>query len=757
LQQLLDYLYGKRLLLLLDNFEHLLDGSDLVGKILRGATGVAILATSRERLNLREEHLYPIQGLELPEEALLVEPSQESTVRYASVQLFLDGAGRTQPGFRLTPDNAGYVARLCRLVEGMPLGIELAASWADLLSLKEIGAEIQANLDFLETDMRDVPDRHRSIRAVFETSWERLSQDEREVFARLSVFRGGFTRKAAQEVAGASLRQLARLSNKSLLQYRKSRDRYLVHELLRQYAAERLASDLSDKNDVRGRHSAYYCEALAALEPDLKGAKQQEAVSLIRADDQNVRAAWYWAVEKDRVGQIGRTIASLGMFYLLSDRYEEGEVASKEAAEKLANVEGAEGRLVLARLLTWQGGFKGLLGRRDLAGQLLTRALKLLGHSDVTGLDVRADVAFAEYILGVIVKVSEFQEARDRFEKSLAICRELGDQWAMGLVLQALGNVIHSLGEYEEGRRLLEEGLAVRRAIGDKEGTAETLGGLAYNAYYTGRYEEAERLARESLAVFESLGHRSGIALGLSRLGIALFYLNKFEEAHAVLEEALATYRELGERSVPPRAVVRVAMADVNLGRYDEGRAIAHEGLALAREAGEDYLEARALWILGLEALARGAYRQSRQILQESVARYRRIGDQSELGYAQAVLGMAERGLGHGGEARRLLLEVLRTVPAGDVNNLTWALPGAALLLADQGELIRAAELYGLVSQHFPHARPRQDVYLHYLAEVAAGLPPEEAEAAVERGRQLDPWKTAQALLKELPELGWEE
>ncbi len=208
-QQILDYLRSKRMLLVLDNFEHLLAGVDLVSDILGAAPEVKILVTSRERLHLRPEQLFPIQGLEFPDWE-----TPEDAANYTAIRLFIQSAQRVRPDFALRADDLTYLTRICRLVDGMPLGVELAAAWVDLLSLADIAAEIRQSLDFLETDLHDVPARHRSIRAIFDTSWGRLSQREQAAMAQLSVFRGGFTRPAAQQVAGANLRTLATPANR---------------------------------------------------------------------------------------------------------------------------------------------------------------------------------------------------------------------------------------------------------------------------------------------------------------------------------------------------------------------------------------------------------------------------------------------------------------------------------------------------------------------------------------------------------------
>ena len=236
-QHLLDFLGPKRLLLLLDNFEQITDGALLVSEILQEAPAVKVMVTSRERLQLQQEHVYLLQGLSCPDPLSDGEPQ-----KFAAVQLFLQAARRTQPGFYPRHgDDLLCLAQICRRLEGMPLAIELAAAWVNTLSLGDILAEIKHGIDFLAVETRNIPDRHRSLRAVFESTWQRLSQTERKALAKLAVFRGGFTRTAAQEIAGADLRLLAALVSKSLLQYNVSKDRYDLHDLLRQYAIARLS------------------------------------------------------------------------------------------------------------------------------------------------------------------------------------------------------------------------------------------------------------------------------------------------------------------------------------------------------------------------------------------------------------------------------------------------------------------------------------------------------------------------------------
>jgi predicted ATPase len=247
--QLLRQLNEKDLALVLDNFDHLTAASSLVSAMLSAAPKLKLIVTSREALKLSEEWVFPVPGMRFPEA-----DAQTAPENYDSVRLFVERAQRVKHGYSPEPDWRAIV-RLCRLASGMPLAVELAASWISVLSCEEIVAEIERNLDFLASSLRNVPERHRSVRAVFEQSWSLLGQDERAVFAKLAVFRGAFGREAAQSVAGASLPLLSTLVAKSLLKPLPE-NRYRVHELLRQYALEKLSESPQDVSRTEGAHCA---------------------------------------------------------------------------------------------------------------------------------------------------------------------------------------------------------------------------------------------------------------------------------------------------------------------------------------------------------------------------------------------------------------------------------------------------------------------------------------------------------------------
>ncbi len=306
-EQLLNYLRNKQMLLVMDNFEHILDGRALLAKINERAPEITLLVTSHERLQMRGEQLFPLGGLELA-------PNEGSAREAPAAQLFLKIARRAVPDFQLLAGDEEHMLRICWLVEGMPLGLELAASWVGLLPLSEISTEIDQSLDFLATEHSDVPRRHKSMQAALDASWRRLTAEQKRAFQELTVFRGGFTKTAAVEVAGATLPLLVALTNKSWLSYDRQKDRYYIHELLRQYGADKLSTDPAHEEEVREKHSAYFCGYLQAREADWHGPRQKEAASEVRDKIDNIQRAWRWAADNGDIALLAQGLNSLCRF-----------------------------------------------------------------------------------------------------------------------------------------------------------------------------------------------------------------------------------------------------------------------------------------------------------------------------------------------------------------------------------------------------------------------------------------------------------
>jgi len=803
--QLLDYLRGRRLLLILDSFENVLPPSpclqghdvashglvehhgarDLVVGILRAAPNVKVMITSRVALDLKCEHHFPVAGMNVPPPKAEVTVSAEllhvrsahapgpgkkettDVTRYSAIELFLQAARRVQPGFAPTGGELVDIARICRLVAGTPLAILLAASWAGTLTPAQILARIRSSFDFLEADWVDLPQRSRSMRAVFDHSWNLLTERERQVFQGVSVFRGGFTAQAAEYVTGASLAELRALVVASLL-HCTSTGRYELHELLRQYAAEKLRRAEQGHGPpvtgeaIRDRHSTYYTIALHRWDAEFGGPAQPAALTRAEADAANICAAWRWAVEQERIDRLDQALEGLEDFYWSCGRYEEGEAALRAAAHHLLPSPtceaGADESLVdrlrvLARILAWQGNFCRLLGDRDQARELHQQGLALLEGRELAGRDTRREKALLLWLMGHTALLDNPQECRLLYEQSLALCQELDDRSGVARALNSLGTVGVVLGALDEAKASYEEALGLYQALGDPRCIVRALASLAEIALFQGRFEEADRLARQSVTKCEELGHQPESAFAWLKWGETLEVQGQFSEAQSALEKSLTIYNHLGHHNYIASAHAELGSVNLHLGSYAEARTHARKALALAREHGPSFAAGFALALLGCVAVAQGAYVEARRFLEDSVSVYRATAPRSGAGFgwAQAILGYAACEPGDSRQACRHLGEALQVgLDTGTIKPLIWAASGLAVLLARSGKTEQAVELWALASSYPIVAKSRwfDDVAGKHIRTAVS---PDAIAATQGHGRSVELWDTAARLLEDLP------
>jgi len=453
----------------LDNVEHLLEDIDLIEAILHNAPGVKMLVPSRERLNLRGEWVLEIAGLRFPPPG----PPSDDYEDYSAVQLFLQSARQAEVGFTPTAEDMFAVARICQLVEGVPLGIELAATWVKVLSCQEIAAEIEANLDFLTTSLRNVPQRHQSLRAVFAQSWALLPGDGRVCFRKLAIFRGGFTRQAAQDVAGASLNALASLVDKSLLRHTPW-DRYEMHELLRQYAEERLAAVPRESALIRDRHSQHYLRLLHRLEGQLKGSGQKAALETLSQELENVRLAWNWSALRGQIEPIREAALGLFLFYDIRSRFQEGVGMFARAVEALNRRGGAlltapaEARRALGLLAAMQAWFL------RFYDPVQSRAAFQEGLAWLEPLGPSRELAFANVLFVFARMAASRAEALERLESSLPIYQADDDRWGVAVTQEAFCGVLCGY-DNETAEAHIRQSLQLRRQLGDRWGVSMSL------------------------------------------------------------------------------------------------------------------------------------------------------------------------------------------------------------------------------------------------------------------------------------------
>lgn len=588
--QLLNYLRQRQLLLILDNLEHLLpppqsvplpeSGLGVISAFLQQAPAIKLLVTSRERLKMQGEWVFEIGGLSVPPGDQTAELEE-----YSAALLFLQSAQRAQVGFVLPVEERPAVARLCRLVEGMPLGIELAAAWVRTLSCQEIAQETERSMDFLAASTRDVPDRHRSLRAVFDHSWKLLSAEEQQVMRRLSVFRGGFRREAAEAVAEATLPLLSALVDKSLLR-RMAAGRYDLHELIRQYAEAKLQEIPQELEATRDRHSTYYTDFAQQRETHLKGARQWEALADMSVEIYNIRAGWRHAIRRDLVGLSQKPLKSLWLFHEIRGGFYEAEAIFAWAVATLERAGGPDEQAGAAHVIlrefirALQGWFCLRLGQREKSRALLQHSLALLRSHGA-----QVELAHILYYMGVLDWLTgNFTQARALLQEKLALDTQLGDRWDMALVHATLNLVAQSLGEYREARRQMQAAIAMFRALGDQRMVAASLNFLGGVECLLGAYAEAEALLRENLALSRTLDDRWSVGLALSQLGVVAQMQGKFQEATGLFRESLAQFRELGDLWGTVRSLNFLGTATWTLGDYAEARQYFLESLATAME-----------------------------------------------------------------------------------------------------------------------------------------------------------------------------
>ena len=587
--RLLAHLQGRTMLLVLDNMDHLLAAAPLLSQMVARAPGLKLLITSREPLNLSVEWVFEVPPLSYPG------PGRTGDLEgYQAVQLFLRSAQRARAGITWQPADWPAIVRICQLVEGMPLGIELAAAWVRALSCSEIAAELERNADLPPSARRGTPERHRSLRAVFEQSWGLLEQPDRLALAQLSAFQGGFTRDAAAQVAAATIETLSTLMDKSLLS-RSPSGRYHLHQLLQQHAAEKLAAMPHAKVEARARHCAYYLQLLRKAGEQLMGREEEEALERLRAEAGNLRLAWHEALAAGELATIRTILPAWVLYHEMSGRRREGVEAVRPAvAAARAAYEGQPDDPTIAALLAFllavqrhfsdglapPGEVKALMQEslalaRTLPGSL-EKAFTLLLSSVQSAQGVEETLAFCRESQGIFEAVGhrwgaatarlvwgdcanmaarDYEAAAEAYETSLAAFRQLGNRWGEALCLTGLSIIAQQRSQHTEVIALQRQSLATYQAARDSFRTCHTLQQLAEAAAALGDVASARAYYEESVAWQQEAGYRTALPYTLARLGELARRQSDLPAARSYLERCLALSDELGNQELAASAL----------------------------------------------------------------------------------------------------------------------------------------------------------------------------------------------------------
>ena len=536
---LLQHLLRSDLLIVVDNFEHVLDGVPLIKEILTIAPRVKVLATSRERLGLRGESIFDVTGRQFADWQTV-----DQALSASCAQLFVQGALQVQPQFELEESDVPHLVRICRLVDGTPLALLLSAGWMDMLSLEEIADEVESSLDFLETELQDAPDRQRSIKAVFDGSWFRLEERERQLFMRLSVFRGGFTREAATEVASAKLRSLARLTDKSFLHRDPETGRFEIHEMLRQYGEQHLEAADEASREARDKHASYYADLLAATEEPLTSGSEVEPLDEIEADIENIRRAWRYLSEIGDAQSLQKALFGVWFFHEVRCWLHAGMELLNTAEQRLRqSAEGTEIDVVANQMRAAGAFFTVVLGNAEKGVSTAKRTLDWL-----TERGYRNKTTYSLLAVGV-GKI--FLQAPSEAIAAAVELSEIGE--AMGHKWWALrGNTIAAgqyivMGELEQAERVLKE---------HDQLLAET--GGPWNSYWgqnlysrlaeaRGDLDTAKDINQLTIDSLQTVSFLRGMQYAYSNLGRISLLLDELDEAELNFAFSLQISHETGQ------------------------------------------------------------------------------------------------------------------------------------------------------------------------------------------------------------------
>ena len=540
-RQLLDYLAKKSMFLVFDNYEHLTEGASLVTEILQASENTCILATSRHRLGQSSESLFTLDGMDVDEWKTV-----ESALESSAVQLFINSAKRVRPNFTLETDDLASLSRICRLVHGMPLGIVLAAAWLEMLTLKEIADEITQSIDFLETDMVDIPERQRSLRAVFDYSWTHMAESEQAVFSKLSVFTDSFSREAALAVSGANLRNLMTLMNKSIIRRDQESGYFTVHHLLHQFGFEHLKQS-GEVNTIFDQHCTYYLEFLIKRETALTDKRQLSALDDIERNWKNILFALQHALEYRKTDLINRVIAPLSIFLSARKPIQESFVVFDLIRLAYMPPVGETPSLVWAKASIrfnpeWYYDFDD----HSLENELLLQTLQLAKsagdqHEAVQCLSRLGYRAYWD---------NNLDEAIELLEKGIVIGREIDAQAQVVRCMDRLSDCFTAKGDREKAYKMRQEAYELAHDIGDLQTEVSCLESLSDDARFHGDYSRAESYLEIALKISRRLRNKVRIARTILSLAVYKFYRGEFEQVASDVEQVSQTLEDFLQQDV---------------------------------------------------------------------------------------------------------------------------------------------------------------------------------------------------------------
>lgn len=566
-EQVFNYLKQKEMLLVLDNFEHLQSGAGLVGELLEAAPHVQALVTSRTRLQLMKECVFEVSGLQFP-----TQEDAEIFEDFEAVQLFTNLAQRASPDFQLTTKDRTAVVEICKLMDGMPLGIELAAHWVRVISPQEIVEELREDIDLLKTEMVDVPERHRSMRAMFDYSWRLLNEKEKQVLQALSIFRGGCTLTAAKAITGASLMAISSLVDKSLVK-KTAENRYEMHELIRQLAEEKLTANGQAYQEVIEAHTRFYLSALAERETDLKGRDQINALNKLDADFENLRMAWLNAVQMKQAEWVGGAIESFSWMMIYRNHHAIGQELFARARQQWADPDTNPSLFHRLRI-----HFPDEHANLEAIYQQAVDSARTGGETRELAIAVNLLGRYVGHILG------DEERGLALLNEALGLFQELRDDFYIGHVLDDIA-FTYLYEDIQARVSYGEKSLAVREKTGDLFGTAGVLGNLVVGNFWLGRFSQVKTYINRAVEIAKQTKDIRNYAWQKVYLTEILQFQGYFAEALTAITEAEQICEDLSDTDLMYQVNVNKSLIlGVYLEEYQEALDLVQSSIPLDAE-----------------------------------------------------------------------------------------------------------------------------------------------------------------------------
>ena len=604
-----DQLQARDLLLVLDNFEHLLDAAATVAELLDTCRALHILVTSRIPLHLVREHEYPVLPLSVPDPTQTLPPA--ALFRYEAVALFVERAQAVKPDFAITSDNASALAEICARLDGLPLAIELAAARIKLFPPQTLLQRLESRLQLLTGGARDLPIRQQTLRGEIDWSYSLLSEAEQTLFARLSVFAGGCSLEAAEAICNPDgvpdvLEGLASLVDQSLLrQVGDDEPRFSMLETIREYAAEQLEAS-GERETMRRHHASFFLTLAERAEREVDGPRQASWLEQLEVEHDNLRSALQWALDRGKAETALRLATALDTFWMVRTHWSEGRRWLEEALEV------------------------GILGPPALRA----RALRVAA--------------------GLAVQQTEYRAAHQWSEESLKLAERLEDSSERAAALLSLGQVAGLEGDYIREQALYQESLTLYRELDNKERTCEALFRCGATAWQRGDYPRAEVCLQESLALAGELGDTHRLGNCLTNLGEVALAQGELERAQTLLEDALALQRQIRDRNCSALSLSGLGAVALERGDSGSARRRLEESMALFEEVGARRYKAGALLRLGWVALIEGDTEQAEQLCTAGLRIRRELSDKRGLASCLETLGEVAQAQGQSERATRL-------------------------------------------------------------------------------------------------------